>query len=83
MCWTDRPLIGLTHRLWLTGSRTLHSAHIGIIVDVDMVTEGGVAGSVELDKDNLLKVAGKEDLLAMGVKVWMALVLLGSSWAIQ
>lgn len=48
-----------------------------------MVTEGGVAGSVELDKDNLLKVAGKEDLLAMGVKVWMALVLLGSSWAIQ
>ena len=62
----------------------MYLAHAGIIADVDIVTEGGAAGSVDLDKDNLQKVAQKEDLPAMeGVIVWMALVLLKLSWAIQ
>ena len=66
------------------GHRFMYLAHAGIIVDVDIVTEGGAAGSVDLDKDNLQKVARKEDLAAMkGVIVWMALVLLKLSLAIQ
>ena len=45
----------------------IYLAHAGIIVDVVMVTEGGAAGSVDLDKGNLLKVARRGDLLAMKV----------------
>lgn len=47
------------------GHRYMYLAHAGIIADVDIVTEGGAAGSVDLGKDNLQKVARKEDLAAM------------------